>query len=335
MARKPKAQEEQQLSSIKTVMIAGVECPVRQDLSDIAKRFVPAIDPDYIFPETAFDVVMDLLENQCVLTTGHAGTGKSSLFEQIAARMNQPVVRPVMNGQMTTSELVGGLLAKNGETVWADGNLVRAMREGWWVIIDEIDNADANVMCSMNTVTEPLTKVKRERDLILKENEGELIIAHPHFRIMATANTAGCMEEFRHLYPGRNKLDVAFLSRFRVIFIDYLPAEDEAKIVQSKTGIPAKEAANIVIVGNQMREAFKNGELSAPCSPRQLFEWGSLIRRHVLKAKQTIDFDSMGVTDKDKELKKIVQYAANVALKNRVCKEDQEVIDRLVLMTFG
>jgi len=336
MVRKEKVQASQAVKSANTITIADVECPIRMDLSDIAKHFVPAIDHDYIFPEAAFDVVTDLVENQCVLTTGHAGTGKSSLFEQIAARLNQPVLRPVMNGQMTVSELVGGLVARGGETIWADGSLVRAMREGWWIIIDEIDNADANVMCSMNTVTEPLnTKVKNTRDLILKENEGELIIAHPNFRIMATANTAGCMEEYRHLYPGRNKLDLAFLSRFRVILIDYLPAEDEAKIVQSRTGIPAKEAANLVIVANQMREAFNNGEMSAPCSTRQLFEWGNLIKRHVLRAKKTVDFDSMTGAEKDKTLKGIIQYAANLALKNRVVKADQEVIDRLVLMIFG
>lgn len=313
----------------------GIELPVRTGLSTELQRLVPAVDPNYNFPEIAYDVVMDILQNKCVLTTGHAGTGKSSLFEQIAARMNQPCVRPVMNGQMTTSELMGGLVSRAGETIWIDGTLVRAMRQGVWVIIDELDNADANILCSLNTVTEPLTKVKSERDLLLKENEGELVIAHPEFRILATANTAGCMEQFRSLYPGRNRLDVAFLSRFRVYHIEYLPAEQESEIVQAKTGIPGPIAANMVIVANQLRESFNQGEIQAPCSTRQLFDWGELIIRHIDRAKKRVNFNDMSDKEREKTLKKIVQHAANLALKSRASFEDQEVIDRLILMTFG
>lgn len=318
-----------------TNTLMGIELPVRTGLSPAQQRFVPAIDNKYSFPEITFDVVSDILENRCVLTTGHAGTGKSSLFEQIAARMNQPCVRPVMNGQMTTSELLGGLLVRAGETVFVDGTLVRAMREGMWVIIDELDNADANILCSLNTVTEPVTDHKKDRDLILKENEGELVVAHPNFRILATANSAGCMEQFRSLYPGRNRLDVAFLSRFSVYHIDYLPAEQESEIVQAKTGIPAKIAANMVIIANQLRTAFANGEISAPCSTRQIFEWGRLIKRHIERAKSQLDFDDLSDKDREKTLKSIVQHAASLALKSRVSFEDQEVIDRLILMTFG
>lgn len=319
MARKakPVSKSEQKVAKTTDNSIMGIQLPVRTGLSPELKRLVPAIDPNYNFPEIAYDVVLDILENRCVLTTGHAGTGKSSLFEQIAARMNQPCVRPVMNGQMTTSELMGGLIARKGETVWVDGTLVRAMRQGVWVIIDEIDNADANILCSLNTVTEPLTEVKTERDLLLKENEGELVVANPEFRVLATANTAGCMEQFRSLYPGRNRLDVAFLSRFRVYHIEYLPAEQESEIVQAKTGIPGKIAANMVIVANQLREAFNQGEMQAPCSTRQLFDWGSLIKRHIERAKNQINFDDLTDTEREKTLKKIVQHAANLSLKSR------------------
>jgi len=336
MARKSvKTEEKQKVKSANTVTIEGVKLTYRTDLTAEDQGFVPALDPNYVAPASTFDVASDLNENRCCLATGHAGTGKTSIFEWLAAQRNQPCIKVVLNAQMTTGELVGYWFAKGGEMVWVDGVLTKAMRFGWWVIIDEIDNADANVMVALNSVTEPLNSVNRVRKLVLKEKDGEVVHAHPEFRIVATANTAGCMEEFRRLYPGRNKLDFAFLSRFRVYYFDYLLPEHEVDVIVAKTDIPVKTATNMVIVGNQIRAAFANGEVQQPCSPRQLLDWGQLIARRIVRAQETTDLSKLSPADADQFIKGLIRDAFKVAIISRVSQADQEVLDRLILMTFG
>ncbi len=97
---------------------------------------------------------------------------------------------------------------KGGETVWVDGVLPVAMRAGHWLIIDEIDFVEPAIIAVLTAVLEPGGR------LLLKEKGDEIVTPHPAFRLFATANAAGAMSVYRHLYQGANLLNEAFLDRW-------------------------------------------------------------------------------------------------------------------------
>lgn len=269
-----------------------------------AKNHIPSVDTKYHFNvDRAESIVMDIVENKRVLLTGHTGSGKTTMIEQLAARSKNGCIRVNMNGQTTISDFAGLYIVKGGETVWIDGVLPRAMREGHWLIIDEIDFADASILAMLNNVLEV------NGTLTLKEKDGEIVVPHPDFRLFATANTVGAMQIYRSSYPGANIMNEAFLDRWRCYQVGYLSEAEEAKIIVSKIGgnMSTTVAIPIVKVMNAIRVAFEKEEVAHTFSLRRGLEWAELMVRfkHPLKA-------------------------AEIAIFSKVSREDAEVIKGLI-----
>jgi len=86
----------------KQVQLFGVEF-VRDIL---ARQLVPQVDEAYVFQEDlARQVLISLRDNEKILLVGPTGCGKSTLIEQLAARLNWPVVRVAASGGLTESDL--------------------------------------------------------------------------------------------------------------------------------------------------------------------------------------------------------------------------------------
>jgi len=265
-------------------------------------EYVPERNIAYFFPKVTKDVMQDINEKKKVILTGHCGTGKSSLIEQIAARTSQGLMRANLNAQITIGDFVGLWTVKSGETVWVDGILPKAMREGLWLVLEEIDFAEPAILSALNTVLENNGK------LVLKEKGHEIVRPHENFRIFATANTVGAMQGFRSLYQGTNIMNEAFLDRFRCYLINYLPADEEAKVVS--TTVPKmteRVAAVIVRVAGMVREAFVREEISCTFSTRRVLDWSELMIRHKDPFK-----------------------AAEVAVFSKISREDAEVIRGII-----
>lgn len=141
-----------------TVRIGHLEVPCGFD-----NPLVPRLNPAYLFSERFNDIVEDIVENRRVMLIGHTGAGKTSLIEQVAARSRHGVLRSNMNGQTTVGDFVGFWTVKGGETLWVDGVLPTAMREGLWLIVDEIDFAEPSILAALTAVLEPHGR------LVLKE----------------------------------------------------------------------------------------------------------------------------------------------------------------------
>jgi len=110
-----------------------------------AAALVPAIEPYTFLPHTS-KLIDGIIAGDHQLLFGGTGVGKTSLVLQIAARIGQPVIRLNFNGQVSVSDLVGSVgFGKNG-TVWNDGALPRAMRNGFWIVLDEIDFAAPEIL---------------------------------------------------------------------------------------------------------------------------------------------------------------------------------------------
>lgn len=308
------------------VEVAGVLFDVREGVLP----HVPAIRPEYIWPSHAYDVAKDLQENNCVMLTGHAGVGKSTLTEQIAARINQPVRRVPINGSMTVSDLLGFWTVINGSTVWVNGILTQAVVEGWWIILDEFDFALPAILACLQTITEPLNPRDPIRILELKEKGGECIRAHANFRIIATGNTIGCMEEFRHLY-GTEKLSASMTDRFNVYYVPYLSPEEEARVfmaVHPRFNAFPDLASKMVEVTFLLRSAFEKQEISLPFSTRRLHQWGKQLLRDAEYNRARGDIDNSNALT-------IVLKAATNTIMSRYIPEEQNVITEIITRVMG
>ena len=236
---------------------------------------VPEINSAYHFPKETFDVLADIKENIKVFLTGHTGAGKSSLIEQIAARINQPTIRINMTADTSTFDFIGNQMLENGNMLWVDGPLTKAMREGHWLIIDELDCASASILALLNPVLEDNGK------LFLKENRNEVVKPHKNFRLFATGNSVGAMEEFRYLYPGTNPMNEALKDRWRIYLMEYLPQDIEIKVlIASIPGLDKKSAGVMVGAANSIRDSFIKKDLSCSMSTRRLIDWAKMYMRH-------------------------------------------------------
>ncbi|MBM2766426.1 AAA family ATPase [Burkholderia anthina] len=253
-----------------TVPVGGVPMP-----RGPGGPLVPPRNPAYLFTARASGVLEDVVENRRILLIGHTGTGKTSLIEQAAAQAGHGVLRSNMNGQTTVGDFVGFWTVKGGETIWVDGVLPAAMREGLWLIVDEIDFAEPAILAVLTAVLEPGGR------LLLKEKGNEIVVPHPSFRLFATANAVGAMGQFRHLYQGANLMNEAFLDRWRVYHIDYLPPRDEAQVLQQTFGprMSAAMAATLAAIAADCRAAFVREDLASAFSTRRLLDWAELMLR--------------------------------------------------------
>jgi cobaltochelatase CobS len=285
----------------------------RADLSEAEKLLIPDINPAYFFGELGEEVQFDIAEGRKVLLTGHMGCGKTSLFEQFAANFSQPLMRANMDGQVTTADLVGFWTVKGGETVWVDGILTLCMRRGFWCVLDEIDKAEAAILAVITSVAEKNGK------LFLKEKGHEIVTPHKDFRLLATANTVGIMEEYRHIYQGSNIMNRALLDRFRVYHVDYLPEDKEAKVLAATVpNLPLDAAEILVQLANLIRDAFNTEVISSTFSLRQLIDFAELMTRKKEK-------DTAGKLQPND----IIMQSAKT-IYSKVSKEDGEFIKGMI-----
>lgn len=115
---------------------------------------------------------------------------------------------------------------------------MRALREGAWVVLDELNLAPSDVLEALNRLLDD------NRELYVPELR-EVVRPHPHFMLFATQNPPG-------LYGGRKVLSRAFRNRFVELFFDDLPADDLKVILQKRSGLYPEMAALMVNILRDM-----------------------------------------------------------------------------------
>lgn len=201
--------------------VGPITLPRRRDLTEDERALVPLaahFDHYCLDTTTAASLVhvaeSVLLQEPCLLE-GETSVSKTSVVLYLAMLLGQPVVRLNLNGQTDTGELVGRFVPrdeapKEGESPhpwrWQDGLVVTAMKRGWWVVLDELNLAEPQILERLNPALE------RIASLVLTEHRGEVIGAGgtpvvPTFRMFATMNPAE--------YAGRSSLSPAYRDRWR------------------------------------------------------------------------------------------------------------------------
>lgn len=218
---------------------------------------IPQEKKGYRFQNFLVDVVDSIHSQQNVLLTGGTGVGKTTHITQLAARIDQPMLRINFNGETRMSDLIGKVQVIAGETRWVDGVLPMAMRNGYWLLLDELDFADPAVLSLLHPVLED------DPVLVLKENAGQIIRPHPNFRLFATANSIGAMSDRASSYSGTNQMNEAFLDRWQVLMVDNLSAKEEIRVIKDESpALKSKWVKQIVDFANKARVKDDDGDNS-------------------------------------------------------------------------
>ena len=237
---------------------------------------VPDVDEAYHFDRTTtLAILAGFAHNRRVMIQGYHGTGKSTHIEQVAARLNWPCIRINLDSHISRIDLVG-----KDAIVLSDGQQVTEFREGLlpWayqrpaaLVFDEYDAGRPDVMFVIQRILEA-----QGRLTLLDQNR--VIHPHPAFRLFATTNTIG-LGDTTGLYHGTQQINQGQMDRWNIVTtLNYLPFEDEVKIVLAKmpsldTPEGRERIGNMIKVAELTRSGFIAGDISTVMSPRTVITW--------------------------------------------------------------
>lgn len=197
---------------------------------------------------------------QSILLKGPTGCGKTRFVEAMANELGRPLITVSCHDDLTTADLVGRFLLKDGETQWVDGPLTRAVREGAICYLDEVVEARKDT----TVVLHPLSDYRRQLPI---ERLGITLDAAPGFCLVVSYN------------PGYQSVlkDLKDSTRQRMVAIEFdYPAPDiEEQIIVTEAGISVDQAKQLVRLGQAIRRLETSG-LREVASTRVLIAAGEL-----------------------------------------------------------
>ena len=173
------------------------------------------------------------------LLKGPTGFGKTRFVRYMAARLGRALHTVACHDDLSASDLLGRFLIKGEETVWQDGPLTRAVREGAICYLDEIVEARKDT----TVILHPLADDRRELPL---DKTGELLVAPAEFMLVVSYNP-GYQNLFKNLKPSTRQ-------RFVALSFDFPAPDLEARIVEAESGLDAERTRRLVGLGRALRE---------------------------------------------------------------------------------
>ncbi|KAK5137883.1 hypothetical protein LTR08_006652 [Meristemomyces frigidus] len=198
-----------------------------------------------------------------VLIQGPTSSGKTSMIEYLAKRTGHAFVRINNHEHTDLQEYLGTYVSgADGKLSYQEGILVRALREGHWVVLDELNLAPTDVLEALNRLLDD------NRELLIPETQ-EVVRPHADFMLFATQNPAG-------LYGGRKVLSRAFRNRFLELHFDDIPIDELQEILHKRTQLPESRCKRIVTVYKELsalRQENRLFEQKSFATLRDLFRW--------------------------------------------------------------
>ena len=310
----------------KSAQIFGADKPdvqipaMAHEADSEAISFIPKLDPNYTFERDRLTVVNSFLQTawsegarEGLQLIGPTGSGKTSLIEQVCARLDVPCMSITAHERMEVPELISTVVAVNGSTLTVDGPLTQAMREGYVFVLNEIDLVESGTLTGLNDIL--------ERGFVVVPGTGELVRAVPGFAFVATSNTGGGGDE-TGLYAGTKVLNLAFRDRFIKLNVGYPEKDVEVGLLgRIFADMDARVLEGFVDVARMVRDAFMAGTgMDVTFSTRTLIRWVRL-------SAQFAGMQARGVSP--------VHYALDLALANGTSEAISESLHAIVQQVIG
>ncbi|MFC1753351.1 AAA family ATPase [Thermoproteota archaeon] len=219
---------------------------LKEDQNPYELTDIEITDPSIITVRTARKWITQIRKalqfNEHILLAGPTASGKTSLVQVLGEALGIQVDVISIDGQTEVSDFLGSYVQKKGEEgepviVFEPGPLVKAMRNGSWIVFDEVNTAKPEVLERINSLLDD------DRRLILTEGGIKTpITCHENFRFFSTMNPVG-------KYQGRKELSKPMRNKFTEMYIDEIANEDELKEIVGElmrselTGSADKQAA--------------------------------------------------------------------------------------------
>ncbi|KDQ25963.1 hypothetical protein PLEOSDRAFT_1045779, partial [Pleurotus ostreatus PC15] len=157
-----------------------------------------------------------------ILLEGSPGVGKTTLIAALASLTGHTLCRINLSDQTDLIDLFGSDLpvegGNPGDFAWKDAEFLRALQEGHWVLLDEMNLAPQPVLEGLNAVLD-------HRGTVFIPELGRSFNRHPEFRIFAAQNPLS-------QGGGRKGLPKSFINRFTKVYIEEHTPQDLLMVCQ-------------------------------------------------------------------------------------------------------
>jgi len=230
-------------------------------------NLVPVVDPTYV----AFGFHKDLTKIiksglfYPTFISGLSGNGKTTMIEQICAKLKREAIRVNISVETDEDDLIGGNTLVDGNVVYREGPVLTAMKRGSVLILDELDRGSNKLMCLQAIL---------EGKPYFNKKTGEMVTPSAGFTVVATANTKGRGSDDGKFISAQI-LDEAFLERFAITIEQQFPTESQEKrIVLGKMQRVGKVdedfAEKLVRWADVIRKTFNEGAIDDLVSTRRI-----------------------------------------------------------------
>lgn len=230
-------------------------------------NLVPVVDPTYV----AFGFHKDLTKIiksglfYPTFISGLSGNGKTTMIEQICAKLKREAIRVNISVETDEDDLIGGNTLVDGNVVYREGPVLTAMKRGSVLILDELDRGSNKLMCLQAIL---------EGKPYFNKKTGEMVTPSAGFTVVATANTKGRGSDDGKFISAQI-LDEAFLERFAITIEQQFPTEaQEKRIVLGKMQRVGKVdedfAEKLVRWADVIRKTFNEGAIDDLVSTRRI-----------------------------------------------------------------
>jgi len=236
-------------------------------LSDQSEQSVEGSEqPTYLDWNNSIGIMDKAFEKELfVLIIGPKGTGKTSLVREYAIQKSKELESVNFSLRTRESHLVGTKNLVDGNTGFDEGILVKSMKEGNILYLDEINAAEADVLLRLDEALDD------RRQIILKESDGQIVKAKDSWFVIATINPL--------THVGTKELPPQLLSRFPVrIRLDYPPEDIEYNIIKKHVKDPNEsDVLQGIKLANTLRQATAVEELYYSPSIRETIAYAKLL----------------------------------------------------------
>ncbi|KAI0342455.1 hypothetical protein BDW22DRAFT_1330827 [Trametopsis cervina] len=207
---------------------------------------------------------MEVLGEHLVLL-GNQGVGKNKVVDRLCQLLQRPREYIQLHRDSTVNQLMFTTSLEGGVMQYTDSPLLRAIKYGRVIIIDEADKAPEHVVAIFKSLAGQgeLTLTDGRRVRRQKERESDIVV-HPNFRLILLANRPG--------YPflGNHFLQVLG-DNFSCHSVTNPDMQSERRLLeQLAPSISEDLILRLVAAFQDLRHAYESGVLTYPYSLREL-----------------------------------------------------------------